>query len=128
MASNYCLKRTLDWHKKLSTQSGIKAEKEVNFMALRRRVFTRDFKLGIIREIEAGKSQAAVAREHQVTANTISKWRRQYRKYKDRAFAGNGNGYTDEARICALERMVGRLTMENDFLKKVLASLEEQAR
>jgi transposase len=95
-------------------------------MSLKRRVFTRDFKLQIIREIETGKSQAAVAREHQVSANTISKWRRQYRKYNDRAFAGNGNSYTDEARISELKRMVGRLTMENDFLKKVLSSLEKQ--
>lgn len=95
-------------------------------MALKRRVFTRDFKLRIIREIEAGKSQAEAAREHQVSANTISKWRRQYRKYRDRAFAGNGNAYTDEARVAELERMVGRLTMENDFLKKVLSSLEER--
>lgn len=97
-------------------------------MGLKRRVFNRDFKLRIIREIEAGKSQAQVAREHEVTANTISKWCRQHSKYKDRAFAGNGNAYTEEARISELERMVGRLTMENDFLKKVLASLEQQAR
>lgn len=97
-------------------------------MGLKRRVFTRDFKLQVIREIEAGKSQAAAAREYQITANTISKWRQRHRKYKDRAFAGNGNAYTEEARIAELERMVGRLTMENDFLKKVLASLEEQAR
>ncbi len=95
-------------------------------MALKRRAFTRDFKLQVIREIEAGKSQAAAAREHRVTANTISKWLGQYRKYKERAFAGNGNAYTDEARIAELERMVGRLTMENDFLKKVLSSLEKQ--
>jgi transposase len=97
-------------------------------MALKRRVFNRDFKLRIVREIEAGKSQAEAAREHQVSANTIWKWCRQHTKYKGRAFAGQGNAYTDEARISELERMVGRLTMENDFLKKVLASLEQQAR
>lgn len=97
-------------------------------MGLKRRAFTREFKLRVIREIEAGKSQAAAAREHRVTANTISKWLGQHKKYKDRAFAGNGNAYTDEARVAELERMVGRLTMENDFLKKVLTSLEERAR
>ena len=97
-------------------------------MGLKRRAFTRDFKLRVIREIEAGKSQAAAAREHQVAANTISKWIQRHIKYKDRAFAGNGSRYTDAARLAELERMVGRLTMENDFLKKVLASLEEKAR
>jgi len=63
-------------------------------------------------------SQAQAAREYQVTENTISKWRKQHRKYNDRAFAGRGHAYTDEARVAELERMVGRLTMENDLFKK----------
>jgi transposase len=94
---------------------------------VKRRTFTREFKLKVIREVEAGKSQAQVAREYQVTQNTISKWRRQHRQYQDRAFAGRGHAYTDEARIHELERMVGRLTMENDFLKKLLARLEAES-
>ena len=89
-------------------------------MGLKRREFTREFKLQVIREIDAGKSQAQVARQYQVNANTIAKWRRLHHQYKDQAFAGNGKAYTDEARIAELERMVGRLTMENDLLKKAL--------
>ena len=53
--------------------------------AVKRRTFTREFKLKVIREVEAGKSQAQVAREYQLTENTISKWRRQHRQYQDRA-------------------------------------------
>ena len=94
---------------------------------LKRRTFTRDFKLQVIREVDAGKSQAQVAREYQVSDNTISKWRRELRQYKARAFAGRGNAYTDEARVNELERMVGRLTMENDFLKKLLQKLETES-
>jgi transposase len=55
---------------------------------LKRRTFTREFKLQVIREIEAGKSQAQVAREYQLSDNTISKWRRELRQYKERTFAG----------------------------------------
>ena len=33
--------------------------------AVKRRTFTREFKLKVIREVEAGKSQAQVAREYQ---------------------------------------------------------------
>jgi transposase len=95
--------------------------------SVKRRIFTSEFKLQVIREVEAGKPQAQAAREYQVTENTISKWRRQHRKYNDRAFAGRGNSYTDEARIGELERMVGRLTMENDLLKKILQKLEQSA-
>jgi transposase len=52
---------------------------------LKRRTFTREFKLQVIREIEAGKTQAQVAREYQISDNTISKWRRELRQYKERA-------------------------------------------
>jgi len=91
---------------------------------VKRRTFSREFKLRVIREVESGKSQAQVAREYQLSDQTIGKWRRQYRRYQDRAFAGRGHAYTDEARVNELERMVGRLTMENDFLKKLLQKLE----
>lgn len=95
-------------------------------MAVKRRQFNRDFKLQVVREVETGKSQAQIAREHEISQYLISRWCRQHRKYKDRAFTGNGRAYTDEARIAALERKVGQLTMENDLLKKVLQKLEEE--
>ncbi len=94
-------------------------------MSLKRRVFTKEFKLQIIAEVDAGKSMAQVARQHQINPNTITRWRKQYRQYKEQAFAGNGHAYTDEARTAELERMVGRLTMENDLLKKALQKLTE---
>ena len=94
-------------------------------MTVRRRTFSRDFKLQVVREVEAGKSQAEVAREHQISAHMLSRWCRQHRRYKDKAFSGSGRPHTDEARIAALERMIGRLAMENDLLKKVLRKLEQ---
>jgi transposase len=95
-------------------------------MAVKRRQFKRDFKLQVVREVEAGKSQAQIAREHEINQHLISRWCRQHRKYKDRAFTGNGRAYSDEARIANLERKVGQLTMENDLLKKVLQKLETE--
>jgi len=97
-------------------------------VALKRRRFTRDFKLQVIREIETGKSIAQAAREHEIHPNLISRWRSLRDKYSEQAFSGNGNTYKLEARLAELERMVGRLTMENDFLKKALALLEAQKR
>jgi transposase len=95
-------------------------------MAVKRRQFSRDFKLQVVREVEAGKTQAQIAREHEINQHLISRWCRQHRRYKERAFCGNGRAYTDEARIAALERKVGQLTMENDLLKKVLQKLEAE--
>src|SRR5438105_11822991 len=93
-------------------------------MTLKRRQFTKEFKLQVIRELEAGKSVAQAAREHQLHPNTIIKWRKLHQQYAERAFTGNGQTYKDEARISELERMVGQMAMENALLKKALARLE----
>jgi transposase len=90
----------------------------------KRRNYSREFKLKVLREIEAGKSQAQAAREYQLSETAIYKWRQQFNKYKEQAFAGRGKAYTDEARVHELERMVGRLALENDFLKKLLERLQ----
>src|SRR5256885_11917847 len=88
------------------------------FMALRRRQFTKEFKLQVLREIEAGKPLAQAAREHELHATTILRWRQRHEQYADCAFQGNGRSYTDEAKIAELERKVGPLTIENDPFKK----------
>jgi transposase len=95
-------------------------------MAVKRRVFSREFKLRVVREITAGKTQAEITREHQINKHLLWRWCQEYRQHKERAFAGKaGRSPSDETRIANLERMVGRLTMENDLLKKVLQKLEE---
>ena len=95
-------------------------------MALKKRQFTRDFKLQILREIEAGKSLAQAARQHQLHPTLINKWKQQHAQYAEHAFARHGHIYKDEARTAELERMIGQLTMENALLKKALARLEMQ--
>ena len=97
-------------------------------MSQKKPQFTKLFKLQAVREVEAGKPIAQASREHQVHPTLISRWRKQHAQYAERAFAGNGNTYKDEALIAELERMVGQLTMENALLKKALARFEAQAR
>jgi transposase len=97
-------------------------------MALKRRLFTREFKLQVLREIEAGKSVAQASREHQLHPTLVAKWQKQHSQYAEHAFSGNGNAYKDEARVAELERMIGQLTMENALLKKALLRLEGLAR
>lgn len=93
-----------------------------------RRTFTKEFKLSILREIDAGASIPQVARAHDVHPETIRNWRRSEKKYGERSFAGRGRAYTDEARIAQLERTLGQLTLENSLLKKALAMLKELER
>ena len=94
-------------------------------MSLKRRQFTKEFKIQVLREIEAGKSAAQAAREHQVHPTLIYKWQKQQEKHGESAFPGNGHTTaTQEARIAELERLIGQMTVEAAFLKRVLTSLE----
>lgn len=94
-------------------------------MARIRRSFSKEFKTNILREVDSGLTIAQAARKHEVHPETIRQWRTRERKYGERAFAGHGNAYTDEARIAELERTIGQLTVENRFLKKLNAALKD---
>jgi transposase len=97
-------------------------------LALKRRRFSREFKLQVVREIEAGKTPAQAAREYHIHPTLIVRWRQEHLRYAERAFTGNGHPCTEEARIAELERLIGQLTMENALLKKALLRLEGQLR
>ena len=92
-----------------------------------RRQFSREFKLQVLSEISAGKSVAQAAREHQLRPNLIARWQSEKSILAERAFSGSGIAQTDSALVADMERKIGRLTMENDLLKKVLARLEGPA-
>ncbi len=92
-----------------------------------RRRHTREFKISIIRELESGKNLAQLSRENNLHPTMISRWKLEYRKNPESAFSGNGNTYKKTARIQELERLVGKLYAENDFLKKALSILEKRA-
>ena len=82
-------------------------------MGLKRQQFTRELKLQVVREVEAGKPIAQAAREDDIPPTQIPKWRQVLRQYAEQAFAGNGHAYRQEARPAAGERRVGQLIMEN---------------
>lgn len=94
-------------------------------MAISRRIFTREFKLGAIEQIESGKSLARVARELEVHENVLRRWKQEIQKNPSGAFSGNGNSRVSN-REAELERKIGQMTLEIDFLKKALQRVEEQ--
>ena len=94
-------------------------------MTLKRRQFTREFKLWVFQEAESGKSIGQLAREHQVHPTLIHRWRQQLRHQGDQAFPGNGRAVSDEARILGPGTQ-GRSTDHGErSVKKVLSRLEE---
>ena len=97
-------------------------------MKRKRRTFSKEFKITIMREIENGTKQAEVCRKYDLHPVLVNQWKKIYDKYPDTAFSGRGSLYKEDARIAELERLVGKLYAENAFLKKVLSTLEKRAK
>ena len=85
------------------------------------RSFSLEFKRQIIQELLSGESSPAqLYRRHNISSSLLYHWKKQYIRGKF------DNEPTQEAalkdRVEKLERLVGRLTLENEFLKKGLQS------
>jgi len=89
-------------------------------------LYTREFKLAILAQVDAGTSLAQVARENGLHPTLVARWKREYREKPEEAFRGSGHPYKDQAKIAELERLVGKLYAENEFLKKTLERLESR--
>ena len=76
-------------------------------------------------ELKSGKDVGIISREYNIHENQIYKWLREYEKSLHDAFKPRQGKNKDDNNVVELERMVGRLHMENDILKKALKSLEE---
>jgi len=97
-------------------------------MDLARRIYTRELKMAAMREIDDGRTVAEVARQLELSPKALERWRGEWRARGELAFPGSGRRglaaeLTELQRVAELERKIGQLTMENDFLKKVLAHL-----
>ena len=94
-------------------------------MSLKRRQYTKEFKLEVLRELESGLPLSQVAREQSVSAKLIVRWQEEYAEYGEEAFSGNGRSYKDQARIAELEERSGRQTLEVIYLQRLLRRYQQ---
>jgi transposase-like protein len=90
------------------------------------RSFSQEFKRHAVEELLSGESRPAqLCRRYNISSSLLYHWKRQYSRGKF------NNEPTEEAalkdRIEKLERLVGRLTLENEFLKKGLQNSVSQS-
>jgi transposase len=83
------------------------------------RSFSLEFKSQVVEELMSGESRPAqLCRRYNITTSVLYHWKKQYSRGKF------NNEPTEEGalkdRIEKLERLVGKLTLENEFLKKGL--------
>jgi len=92
------------------------------------RSFSVEFKRQVIQELLSEESRPAqLCRRYNISSSLLYYWKKQYSRGKF------NNEPTEEAalkdRVEKLERLVGKLTLENEFLKKGLqSSLSQQRR
>ncbi len=90
------------------------------------RNFSVEFKRQVVEEWLSGTSRPAqLCRRHNISASLLYHWKKQYSRGKF------NNEPTEEGeirdRIEKLERLVGRLTLENEFLKRGLQNSLNQS-
>jgi transposase len=92
-----------------------------------RRSFSNEFKRRIVEDLISGTATTAtLCRRHNLAYPVITRWKKDYAEGKLDNEPSTDAGYQEK--IAQLERMVGRLTMEKDVLKKALRSVQQQHR
>ena len=89
-------------------------------MSQKRRTFSADFKFEAVMELLRGnKPVAQICRERGIRDNLLYKWRDAFLERAPGVFStATRHDDAQAAGIAELERMVGRLAVENDILKK----------
>ena len=90
------------------------------------RNFSVEFKRQVVEEVMSGESRPAqICRRYNISSSLLYHWKWQYSRGKF------NNEPTGEAalkdRVEKLERLVGKLTLENEFLKKGLQNSVSQS-
>ncbi len=96
---------------------------------MRRRRFTPEFKSQVVLEILSGATGVAeVCRKYRLDHQVLSRWKGDFLNKAPQLFSGDPQREADQERISELERLVGRLTMEVEILKKASRLLDSPLR
>lgn len=100
-------------------------------MEMARIQYSRELKIACMRALDAGETSGQVARKFQISPKLLEKWRAEWRAQGEAAFPGAGRrtrmetSASEQQQIAELERKIGQMAMENDFLKKTLQHFKE---
>lgn len=88
----------------------------------KKRVFSPEFKARVVMTAELGiTSPTELCREHDLSPNLLSIWRRQLSEAVLAAFARPGPADPAQAEIAELHRTIGRMSVELEAAKQALA-------
>jgi transposase len=102
------------------------------------RVFKVEFRIAVAQRILNGESVSSLSSQYKIKRSVLYRWRDAYRE-KGRAGFGQPRGprpgakrnalakpsTTADERIVELERRLGRMALENDFLRRAFRRVKE---
>jgi len=90
----------------------------------KRRQFTPEFKARVVLDVLTGvQSHAEACRKHGLGANLLALWKTAFIEKAHLIFDGDSSRSAEQARIAELEQVLGRMTLENEILKKASSRL-----
>ncbi len=91
----------------------------------KRRILTPIFKFQVVTEVlQNRQKQAEVARQYDLDPKVVSLWKRQFLERGSEVFTHSKQVKQKEKKVEELEQLIGRQTIEIQFLKKVLSRLD----
>ena len=85
----------------------------------KRRQFSPEFKARVVLDILTGvQSQAEACRKHALSPNLLGRWKSTFLERAHTLFQPDEQRDEDQARIAALEQLLGRSTRQIEILKK----------
>ena len=97
-------------------------------MSGKKNTYSKEFKLQVLREADAGVPLSTLTRKYEIGTGVIYRWRRQLKSSPNNPFPGKGSRNTDKAKIAELERIIGRQAIQIEFLKNLNEHLDEGGR
>jgi transposase len=102
------------------------------------RVFKVEFRIAVAKRILNGESVSSLSSQYKIKRSVLYRWRDAYREKGTAGFGqprgprpgAKGNAMakpstTAEERIVELERRLGRMALENDFLRRAFRRVKE---
>ena len=92
---------------------------------MRRRRFTQDFKISLVEQLLSETTgPTELCRRYNISSGQLYTWKRQY---ADSKLDPEPSREAElEARVRELERLLGKVTLENEFLKKAVRNSLKQ--
>lgn len=90
----------------------------------KRRTLNPSFKFQVVTEIlQNQQKQVEIARQYDLDPKVVSLWKRQFLQRGPGIFAHSNQDKQKDKKVEDLEKLIGRQTIEIQFLKKVLSRL-----